>query len=322
MPKIRRILLPVHNLQAAHRTVLRKAAALARATGATIELFHAAEELASAYGSALVGSRRKPSAPARGPDGALHAAQRRLGRLARSPLLRGCRVGSFVVSDFPPHEAIVRRAIASRADLVVAGVHRPQGLAARLLLRNTDWELIRSCPCPLLLVKSRRAYREPRILVAVDPFHAHAKPARLDDRLLSAGRDVAHLLHGAVHLFHAYMPLLASVEGPLGEPIVWESAEIENVHRAQILREFDRLADRAGIARSRRHLALGDVPAELCSAVRRTGAALVVMGAVSRSGLRSLFIGGTAERVLDRLACDVLVIKPRGFKTAVPQGRL
>ena len=47
----------------------------------------------------------------------------------------------------------------------------------------------------------------------------------------------------------------------------------------------------------------------------------VVMGAISRSGLRRLFIGSTAERVLDLLRCDVLVIKPRGFKARVPRRR-
>jgi len=37
------------------------------------------------------------------------------------------------------------------------------------------------------------------------------------------------------------------------------------------------------------------------------------MGAVSRSALARLLIGNTAERVLDKLSCDVLIVKPRGF---------
>ena len=37
---------------------------------------------------------------------------------------------------------------------------------------------------------------------------------------------------------------------------------------------------------------------------------VMVMGAVSRSRLQELFVGGTAEFVLDRLPCDVLVVKP------------
>jgi universal stress protein E len=36
----------------------------------------------------------------------------------------------------------------------------------------------------------------------------------------------------------------------------------------------------------------------------------VVIGAVSRSRLDRVLIGNTAERVLDKLECDVLVVKP------------
>jgi len=56
----------------------------------------------------------------------------------------------------------------------------------------------------------------------------------------------------------------------------------------------------------------------LTALIRRTRARVVVMGAVSRSGLKRLFIGNTAERVLDRLPCDVLIVKPRGFRSPVP----
>jgi universal stress protein E len=35
------------------------------------------------------------------------------------------------------------------------------------------------------------------------------------------------------------------------------------------------------------------------------------MGATSRSGLKRIFIGNTAEHVLDSLQCDVLVVKTR-----------
>ena len=40
------------------------------------------------------------------------------------------------------------------------------------------------------------------------------------------------------------------------------------------------------------------------------------MGAVSRSALERLFIGSTAEAVLDKLSCDVLIVKPAAFASA------
>ena len=41
------------------------------------------------------------------------------------------------------------------------------------------------------------------------------------------------------------------------------------------------------------------------------------MGAISRSSLSRFFIGNTAERVIDDVQCDVLVVKSPDFRTAV-----
>jgi universal stress protein E len=43
-----------------------------------------------------------------------------------------------------------------------------------------------------------------------------------------------------------------------------------------------------------------------------------VMGAISRSGLKRVFIGNTAEQLLDRLPCDLLIVKPAEFVSRVP----
>jgi universal stress protein E len=89
-----------------------------------------------------------------------------------------------------------------------------------------------------------------------------------------------------------------------------------------VRREFDRLLQRSGIPPARRHLQLADVAGELQATATSIKAAIVVMGAVSRSGLSRLFIGSTAERALDRLTCDVLIIKSRGFKVTIPRRAL
>ncbi|HUL46226.1 MAG TPA: universal stress protein [Steroidobacteraceae bacterium] len=312
--RIRHLLVAIHDLRHAPRAQLRKAGSLARAAGARVELFHVIDEPDPAAswpetGTAEFVTRRRAAIAA----GSL----RKLERLARDPAFRGVRVSCRASWDYPPHEAIVRRALASRADLVVAATrHHVPG--ARLLLRNTDWELIRHCPVPLLLVKSSRDYQRPAILAAVDPFHAHARPADLDARLLTAGKSCAQLLHGKLHVFHSYMPLINVAMGPISTaPMLTIPPELEDEHGAQITRAIDRLAASAGVPRARRHVHMGDVAGELAAATRDTRAGVVVMGAVSRSALKRLFIGNAAERVLDDLECDVLIVKPRGFKSTV-----
>jgi len=310
--RIRRVLVAIRDLHHPPRIELRKAAEIARAAKAAVELFHVVDVPVRSDGPA--------GNPATGAVPRTHAqlgkADQRLGRFAQMPVFRGLKVTHHSNSDYPPREAIVRRAMKTRADLVVVAT-RTRGFAGRLLLRNTDWELIRQCPCPLLLVKSARSYANSVVLAAVDPFHTHSKPAGLDARLLDFGGKVAHLFKGSLHVFHAYVPLVSFVPMPGAALPIVPPPEAEEAHVEMIKRELDRIANSAGLPPRARHLHMGIVSSELCATAKSTRAGMVVMGAVSRSALRRIFIGSTAEAALDKLTCDVLVLKPAGFQSSV-----
>ena len=69
---------------------------------------------------------------------------------------------------------------------------------------------------------------------------------------------------------------------------------------------------RRGASRRRQKCARPRLP-EVCleSAVKQQHADFLVMGAVARRGVvKRLLLGSTAARVLDRLPCDIVVIKP------------
>jgi universal stress protein E len=51
--------------------------------------------------------------------------------------------------------------------------------------------------------------------------------------------------------------------------------------------------------------------------VAEKGIDLLVMGVVARNRLKRIFLGSTAERVLEHLNCDVLLVKSPGFETPV-----
>jgi nucleotide-binding universal stress UspA family protein len=44
---------------------------------------------------------------------------------------------------------------------------------------------------------------------------------------------------------------------------------------------------------------------------------LIVMGTVCRTGIPGFFIGNTAEKILNRINCSVLAVKPEGFISPV-----
>ena len=284
---------------------------LTRATGAQVELFHVVT--APVTQSRRIGRRWIDHELT--PEESLSAAQKDLERIARSKLLQGCRVQSVAVADKPAHEAIVRRAIATKADLIVNGT-QARGLADRLMLRHTDWELVRHCPVPLLLVKSDRLRAKTVVLAAIDPLHANAKPARLDGEILDVASAMTRVLKGTLHAVHAYMPVSVMLAAGIGEPLVWNSTALDANYAQQVAREFTRALRAAQVPASRRHLRVGLAASELVACAKQIRATLVVMGAVSRSRLEQLFVGSTAEHVLDELLCDVLIVKPRGFDSS------
>src|SRR5688572_25889908 len=312
MKSIRKILVAVKNTRQKRCPAVIKAATLAHALGAQLELFHVISGPV-AFEAFAPGTMEKMQEEAR----ALQLA--RLEKIAAPLRHRGIKVSTAVEWDFPAHEALIRRARRVRAHLVVAGRHESRHVAP-WLLRYADWELVRQSPVPVLLVKNARPYRAPRLLAAVDPSHAFAKTAQLDKAILQLGAQVGTALRGQLHVLHAYMPtVLGMDEADL--TAVNASQRIADQAAAGARTRLEKSLRSAGVASlaaARRHLIPLHPVASIPRLARRIGCDIDVIGAISRSGLKGLLIGNTAERLLDDLPCDLLVVKPRGFATRVP----
>lgn len=189
------------------------------------------------------------------------------------------------------------------ADLIVASTHKHAKLS-RKLFSNTDWELMRRSPLPILFARetSFRPYKT--VVAAVDPMHSHDKPASLDDSLVAAGRGLADAFQGDLQLLHVYprIGLMAMAEYT-PPPELFKSWERE--HRAEVAK----LADKNGIAADHVHFAADDPERAIPELVSAINADLIVMGSVSRSSFQRWMIGHTAESVLDQIDCDVLVVR-------------
>jgi len=314
MVAIRRILVAVKDPTAKTLPAVAKAAQIANAFGSKIELFH--DITTTLYTGFPGGLASDPRAFER---------ERRAARLDQlekiAARLRddGLQVSVAAEWDYPAHEAIVRRAMATKADLIVAQ-HHPGKHRMTWLLSFTDWELLRLSPVPVLLVKSARPYRRPIVLAAVDPLHAFGKPARLDSRILGLGASMAEGLRGKLHAAHAYTMIPAgTVPAVVADARI--GLQLQRAAAATAGAAFDRALRSMNISRNRRHLVGGDPANVIAEVSRKIGSAIVVLGAISRSGLKRAFIGNTAERLMDELRSDLLVVKPAHFKIRIPRAQ-
>lgn len=195
---------------------------------------------------------------------------------------------------------------------------RPQSRWKRLRLGNDDWELIRHCPAPLLLVRGEKFHGYRRILAAVDPLHEDDKPADLDRRILDLSAELSRKFQGEIEVLNLVPPDRA-VPGGLADPVAFAGNDVQAAElEAHRLRVKELVAQSAPGAGSRECVEFGEPVQQIVYHARRLRADLLVMGAVARSALKRLLVGSTAERVLDEVTCDVLIAKPTDFNPRLP----
>ena len=232
---------------------------------------------------------------------------------------RGLDVTTEIECADPLHLALADRARRTTAELVVKDTH-PHSLAKRTFATNTDWHLIRACPVPLLLTKPAPWATTPRVVAAVDPGHVNDKPASLDDRIMDYAALLSQRLGGELHLLHVYLPMAIVAAAAVNSPPMAMSVSADELakeaeHKYGLLKD---LIARYQVAPPNVHLEVGGPAEVLPRAAGTLRADIVTMGAISRSGLQRVFIGSTAEDVLEHLPCDALIVKPVDFAALWP----
>jgi universal stress protein E len=298
-------------IAAAEQPAIAKAHALATRLGAGIELLACDTE----YSRETRMAAEWPQTGNAPPGDTLPAM---LTRWAAPLRADGIHVDTYAITGDSLHESILTWMRNSPADLVVKDTHH-HSVAKRTFMSNTDWNLIRACPQPLLLTKPAGWGSPPVFAAAIDPGHANDTLAALDHRLLDVTVTLARRFEAQVHAIHAYFPSTIALAGPGGmPPMVDVSAQAFAAEQEHSRFRIKQLTDEYGIAAANLHVDRGVAAQYIPRVAAECHADLVVMGAIARSGLKHIFIGSTAERVLEALPCDVLVIKPTDFAKSLP----
>lgn len=297
--QFRTILVAIADPSSVRQPAAERGAQLAKAVGARLILFHAAFD--SALNRRLFDTRRLAKARGQFVADRMEMLERRATRLRAA----GLTVEVRVVWEEPAHEAIVRGAIREKADLVVAGTHEPRSNRPPQF-RLTDWELMRSCPRPLLLTHPRsRSNVAGVVLAALDPMHANDKPASLDISIASTAAAMAAAFGVECHAVHAMAPSAY----PLGATAVDRKRFDERVYT-----RMKQLIKRADLNIQSARVVHGRVAEALPQLARTLPAQILTMGIVSRRWMKRFVIGDTAETIIRTAPCDLLLIKPDNFR--------
>ena len=195
----------------------------------------------------------------------------------------------------------------------------PKGRLSRTLFSGTDYKLIETCPCPVLFIKTSQAYSDAVLLAAVDPEHEHDKPGTLDDEILKTAGMLRDALSARLQILYVETPWEEVVRA---KPELRNVAEVEvndvySAYHNAVEVKVHELTRRHGIADRDVGIVEGHPAEVLPRHANREGVNIVILGAVERSRFKRALVGHTAERVLDALHSDVLVVKPPGFHSRV-----
>lgn len=203
--------------------------------------------------------------------------------------------------------AIIKRVQGGENDLVVVARRNIPGNRA---LGSTSRKLMRKCPCPVWVVKPDAELVHRIVLAATDL-------TPVGDTAVELAGFIATAHDCELHVLHAWqVPLEMQIESEL-KPAEEYEAELAKIQRAaeEHILEACKRFDPA--LRPKLHVGCDAPSRAIEDGVTRLGADLLVMGTISRGGIAGLLVGNTAERLLDRIDCSLLTIKPADFVSPV-----
>jgi universal stress protein E len=204
------------------------------------------------------------------------------------------------------HNAVMASMSNSNFDLVIKGTEAHHGIIDRIFT-HSDWSLLRHCPAPVLLVKSSKPWAKNRILASIDATSHDEGHRLINENILDFAEHLADHFATDLHLVNSY-PMVALAFAMV--PEVTAPNDIQKYITEQHKDKCEHYAKKYNINDDHIHITEGDPDDVVEVMAKEIEADLVVIGSVAREGFSGVLLGNTAERIIDRVSCDVLVIKP------------
>ena len=279
---------------------VRYAVAVAKKLSASVTLLHVFEPPMPMAGMEAVGFAREKWRVAK-------LAGLQLKRLAKRAGGDRMVLTSFVRTGKPFHE-ITMAARERAADCIVIATHGYTG-AKRLLLGSTAERVVRYAPCPVLTVPTRTTPKRKgntpplkikKILVPIDFSEISTDalpPAAFLAERLGAELILAHIVENFPIDYLLGSELMNQTITPLMKQA---AADLDRIAR--------RLSDSTGLNVS--VIVRDGTPfREICEVARKLGVDLVVLTTRGYTGLKHVWLGSTAERVVRHAHCPVLAVR-------------
>jgi len=220
----------------------------------------------------------------------------------------GYAVGSGQCVESRHYRNILAAQQANNCELVIKQ-HVPENPLKRALITPEDWQLLRNCPVPVLMIKTDTPWTGGNVLAAVDVGNGDLIHRILHTGIVSISCDIAELAQAQVHVVCAHPSPMLSAADPV--------FQLRETIKAKYQEKCAYFQEQFSIQDHQLHIEEGPADVIIPFTARKLQAALTVIGSVGRSGLSGALVGNTAEMILDTLDCDILVLKPNDITRGV-----
>jgi nucleotide-binding universal stress UspA family protein len=311
MQRFKKILL-VYDGKAGERSSLERAVALAKSNRAELTLVDVIEELPGDLDMFIASVH-----PEDVRDAAVNERQGELEEIIRPVKDEGIQVSANVFCGRPFIE-IIKEVLRSGHDLVIKNVEAEAG-KKEILFGTTTMPLMRKCPCPVWVLKPSPHLRFLRILAAVNPLPMEEERNALNRKIMDLAVSLSELEESELHVVHTsslyYEDVMRNRLGLKNHEVDRIVKKMKETHRAWVEELVQPYSHR--IPSRKIHILRGDAGKVIPEFAMQKEIDLIVMGTVGRSGVSGLFIGNTAEKVLQNVDCSVMAVKPDGFVSPV-----
>jgi nucleotide-binding universal stress UspA family protein len=284
------------------RSGVRYAVALAEKLHATVSLLHVVDQPFHQSGAkSIMLAHESTDLPQSAPG--------RMAALVKSEGNRGVTLTSAIRNGTPFHE-ITTAADESAADVIVIATHGYTG-PKHVVLGSTAERVVRHAPCPVLTVPTRTKDKRTgiahglqlkRILLPMDFSELSKDALPWATFLAEQFRAEIVLLHvvekfpidyllGKELASHSIVPLIKQAEADLGRTA------------SDLAKSFG-LNISAAVREGKPHV-------EICETGKTLDADLIVLTTHGYTGLKHVWLGSTAERVVRHASCPVLVVREK-----------
>lgn len=218
--------------------------------------------------------------------------------------VRGIDVTTEVTWADDTEYEILQHVTKMQPDLLIKDVQHEPAIK-RAFITPMDWHLLRECPVPVYLVGATGHTLPHKIVAAVDPSRSELQESGLNDRIIQEANSLALQCDAELHLLHAYdvSSVYLGDAGGGGLALTNLTKELRNV----LEKSFLTLADHYGVPPDRRHFILGQPVSVLAEFASQHQVDVIVMGRIHRHGLEKL-IGSTTEHILYQTSCSILAV--------------